>query len=558
MNEIRQISTRLFNQCTSSCDQYFTGCKPWQIVAYSVAAMITLEYLRLSITRVNWKHRIARWIVNFTPLKLYIEHERLKFQKKQEEKNTMDWSKIRQALPDEGVPREELLKEMNEVRTTQWKYSMATGAVYHDRPQLREILARAYETYAPSNPLHPELFPDTKVQEASVVRMIADLYSGNEKTSGQMPSGGTSSILMACLAAIKRGWNLYEIAEPEIIVPTTAHAAFDKAAKYFKAKLIQVPVDPVTKKADPQAMKWAITKNTVLLVGSAPCYGYGVIDPMEEIAELAVPYKGRILVHMDACLGSVLLPFILRKIGKPVGFAQHPAITSISVDTHKYGYGNKGTSVILYKNKDIMEYQYTIFADWVGGLYGTPGIEGSRAGALIATAYYAMLAMGKKGYENAATAILKTTKELTAALRANNDIDVLGEPEVSVVAFTLKDPKLSIYHLKDLLSKKGWYIAELQKPAAVHFCVTLVHADNPEFVGKFMGAINEGIKKLKESTQNSKSASSGSATLYGTMERIPSSLMWLSPYLFDRYVQTYFTTMVQSKPTLVAADRDKQ
>jgi sphinganine-1-phosphate aldolase len=282
-------------------------------------------------------------------------------------------------LPDAGVSREQILDWLQQLRTLEsppWQQGRVSGTVYHGESDLSDFLSRVYALHAQSNPLHADLFPSTVRFEAEVVRMTARLLHAPDTDDpegqivGTATSGGTESILLAMKTY--RDWARAEkrITEPEVIAPETAHPAFDKAAHLFGIKLIRTPVgDDFKAKLEP--IQDALTRNTIALVGSAPGYPHGIIDPIPQMAAIAQQYG--VGMHVDACLGGFILPFI-EQLGYPVTpFDFRVAgVTSMSVDPHKYGYTPKGLSVVLYRGRSLRRYQYFTYTDWQGGLYASP------------------------------------------------------------------------------------------------------------------------------------------------------------------------------------------
>jgi len=299
-----------------------------------------------------------------------------------------------------------------------------------------------------TNPLHADIFPTIRKIEADVISMTCSLLNGNVKTvCGAMTSGGTESILMAVKTYRD---SRSDITNPEMIIPITAHCAFDKAAHYFKVKVIHAPI---TKDftVDVNFMKNAINKNTIMLVGSAPNFPHGIIDPIEDIAKLAKS-KG-IGMHVDACLGGFLLPF-LRKLNyvlPPFDFSID-GVTSMSADTHKYGYSPKGTSVILFRNSDIRKHMYFSQTEWPGGLYASPTMAGSRSGAVVAACWASLMFLGQESFTKYAKVIADAREKILAGIEGIPGLRVLGQPKAMVVAWT--SDNFDIYRLADALKKK--------------------------------------------------------------------------------------------------------
>ncbi|XP_058971919.2 sphingosine-1-phosphate lyase 1 [Pocillopora verrucosa] len=419
-------------------------------------------------------------------------------------------------LPAKGMKEKDLMKEIEnytKLGEVKWEEGRVSGAIYCGGKELTEVLTKVYSKFTWANPLHVDIFPDVRKMEAEVVQMCVNMYHGGKDACGTMTSGGTESILMACKAyrdwASDRG-----ITHPEIVAPISIHAAFDKAAHYFNIKLVHVPVDEKTRKVNIKAMRRAITKNTILLCGSAPQFPHGVMDPIEEIAKLAKKYN--LGCHVDACLGGFLIPFM-----KKAGFSLPPfdfsvdGVTSISCDTHKYGFSPKGSSVIMYSNKHLRHFQYFVAPDWQGGIYACPSIPGSRPGAIIAATWATMIYYGESGYVESTRKIISTRKKIEDGLRKIKGIFVLGKPEVSVVAFASHD--FDVYHLGDALTKKGWHLNTLQFPSSIHICVTALNTQP--------GVADQFIKDVRECTaallKDPAAKSSGMSAIYGMSQSIP-------------------------------------
>lgn len=430
------------------------------------------------------------------------------------------------ALPAEALPREQVLAILEELRQKEqarWQSGYASGAVYHGGDEHIDFLAEAYRSQSQSNPLHPDLWPSAAKFEAEVVAMTASMLSGDDvpkhrrgqTVAGAVSTGGTESILLAMLAY--RDWARAErgIAQPEIVVPETAHAAFEKAAHYFGMRLCRVPVDG-NFQADLGAMRAAITERTAVLVASAPSFPHGMIDPVPEIAALAA--ERGIGCHVDACLGGFLLPFAER-LGYPVPPFDFrlPGVTSMSVDTHKYGYAAKGTSVVLYRGADLFHHQCYTAADWPGGLYVSPTLLGSRPGALIAAAWAALVATGADGYLAAARDILQAADQLKQGVREIPGLRVLGDP-LFVVA--VGSDELDIYQVMEQMAHRGWSLNGLHRPPAFHIALTRRHA-RAGVVVRFLQDLRQAADEVRRHPE----VRTGMAPLYGLAAVAPAELV---------------------------------
>ncbi len=308
-----------------------------------------------------------------------------------------------------------------------------------------------------------------------------------------------------------RARDLRGITKPEIVAPVTAHAAFDKAAQYFGIKLVSIPVDAGFR-ADLSAAQKAISRNTIALVGSAPTFPHGVIDPIAELSELA--RQAGIGFHTDACLGGFVLPWAER-LGyevPPFDF-RLPGVTSMSVDTHKYGYAAKGTSVVLYRGRELRHYQYYTATDWPGGMYFSPTLAGSRPGALSAACWAAMLAMGESGYLEATRKILEAARRIKEGIAAIPGLHVLGDP-LFVIAFGSQT--MDIYRIMDCMARRGWSLNGLHRPPALHICVTLRHTQ-PGVAEQFLDDLKSSVEEVKLHPQ----AGGGMAPIYGMAATLP-------------------------------------
>jgi glutamate/tyrosine decarboxylase-like PLP-dependent enzyme len=315
-------------------------------------------------------------------------------------------------------------------------------------------------------------FPSLLKMETEVVSNVISLSGGDDETVGSFTSGGTESIFMALKAA--RDWARHtypQIKAPEMVVPVTAHPAWNKAAHYLDIKICMTPVKDDLR-ADVAAMKNAITKNTVILGGTAVTYPHGMVDPIEEIGALAE--KKNLWLHVDACLGGLMLPF-LKRLGykiPPYDFSV-PGVTSISADIHKYAYTPKGVSTVMYRNRDFRKFQIFAYADWSGGVYATPCLAGARPGGTMAAAWAVMHYLGAEGFMALAQKARAATEKLIEGINAIPQLYVLGDPDATVFAFG--SDEINIYELSARMAEVGWHIETQQLPPSLHMTVSPVH-----------------------------------------------------------------------------------
>ncbi len=417
------------------------------------------------------------------------------------------------ALPDHGMAEAEvldLLKRVEGDEERSWKGGFVSGAVYHGEREHIRFTSRAYAVASQTNPLHPDIWPSLTMMESEIVAMTSHMLNGGERARGSVTSGGTESILMAMKAyrdwaRAKRG-----IVEPEVVLPVTAHVAFDKACHYFGIRARPVPLGEHLA-ADVEAVKQAITPNTIAVVGSAPCFPYGVVDPIREMSEVAKDRK--VGFHTDACLGGFILPWA-KKLGRrvPDFDLALPGVTSISVDTHKYGYAPKGTSVVLYSDPEILHHQYYVAKRWPGGIYFSPTMAGSRPGGLVAAAWATLLAIGQDGYLALAKRVLDAADEVRKGVAGVPGVRTMGESAI-VAAFTTEDR--DIYQVMELMSQRGWFLNGLQNPPGVHLAVTLRHARRA-VVRRFVSDLRWAVE-----TAGIAVTASGLAPIYGLAGTMP-------------------------------------
>ena len=427
-------------------------------------------------------------------------------------------------IPKTGSPRPDVMQRLEASRThdADWKHAKTWSLVYNAGEDILEVTKDAYTRFFSENALNPMAFPSLRRLEREVVAMTADLLNAPPGASGSMTSGGSESLLMAVKTA--REWARVhhpEIKSPEMLLPITAHPALEKAAYYFDVKAVHIPVGRDLR-ADAAAARALVTKNTILVVGSAPAYPHGVIDPITELAALAAEHN--ILCHVDACLGGFLLPW-LDRLGRklPAFDFRVPGVTSMSADIHKYGYAAKGASLVVYRTRDLRRHQYFVYADWPGGLYGSPSMTGTRPGGAIAAAWAVVHYLGKEGYLRLARETMAITEALMAGVAAIPELRILGAPDMSVFAFA--SDSIDVYMLGEWMEKRGWKLDRQQLPPCLHMMVTPAHA---AIVEPFLADLRAGDLDLAAT----KPTPEGAAAMYGMFGAAPDRAM-VAGFLLD-------------------------
>lgn len=383
---------------------------------------------------------------------------------------------VNRTLPDKGRPRDEILAELRDLASSEdayWQTGRCSGTMYCGDMEHYRFMAEAFGMFSHVNILQRDMCPSATRFEGEIIAMSLDLMHGGEAPAeaspcGSVTSGGTESILSALLAY--REWAHREkgIDRPQMILPETGHVAFEKGAHLFGLEVIKAPVDPETTQVDVDFVRQSIGPKTALIVGSACNYGYGTIDPIAELSALATEHG--IGLHVDACLGGWILPW-----GEELGYDipvfdfRLPGVSSISADTHKYGYGPKGSSVLLFRDKELRQGLYFVQQEWSGGKYLSPGIAGSRSGGILAATWASLVSLGREGYLGYAKKIFEAAYAMQDAVKALPDLRLMGKPSF---CFSFRSDAFDIYHVNDFLRDKGWRLNGQQHPNALHMCVT--------------------------------------------------------------------------------------
>jgi glutamate/tyrosine decarboxylase-like PLP-dependent enzyme len=392
-------------------------------------------------------------------------------------------------FPERGRAVDDLVAEMRDGRDADadWRggrtFSLVYNAADAELERLHEAVA---DEYLHENYLNPFAFPSLMRMEREVVAMGADLVHGNPR-GGKLTSGGTESIFLAVQVARDHARRERRIAEPTIVVPATAHPAFAKACHYLDVLEVRVPVT-AEGGADVAATAAAVDERTALVVGSAPCYPYGVVDPIPALAALAA--ERGVLCHVDACLGGWLLPF-LERLGEPLPpwDMRVEGVTSLSADIHKYGWCFKGASLLLHCDEDLLRLQYFLYDAWPGGLYGSATTAGTRPAAPIAAAWATINHLGLDGYLRLADQVREASARLRAGVESIPGLRVTGDPVPGVMEIAAAPPAdgagggsgtadgtdvVDIAAVGDVMDDRGWHLDRQQ--GGLHAIVSPSHA----------------------------------------------------------------------------------
>lgn len=409
------------------------------------------------------------------------------------------------AIPQKGRNPEEIFTDLKDLKKDdiQWRNGRLFSYIYHPGDEGEALLKKAYSEYLTENGIDPTSFPSLVHMENDVMGFMVKWLRGDEETVGHLTTGGTESLLLALKTARDRARTLQpHITKPEVILPFTVHSSFFKACSYFDIVPVVIPVTEDFR-ADVNAIKNAITPNTILIAASAPSYAFGVVDPIREIGEIAL--ENQLLFHVDACIGGFIVGGA-RLAGLPAADFDFsvPGVTSISVDIHKYGYAAKGCSALLYKNDEIRKYQYFICADWTGYSIVNPTMLSSKTGGPLAGAWAMFNYFGEDGYVELAKSTIQTTQNLAAGIDKIAGLKVLGEvPEASLFTFICEDKSLNIFGLNDEMQARGWKV-QLQlgtklAPANIHLTVNKSHIGIEDAFLTDLEASVAAVRELKAS-----------------------------------------------------------
>lgn len=419
------------------------------------------------------------------------------------------------ALPAQGRRPDEVLAELRGfgAQDPDYRHGRLWSLVYWIDEDYERFLAEAYRMFSSANGLNPGAFKSLKRLEGEIIGWVASLQHGDEQVCGVVTSGGTESCLLAAktyrdLARKTRG-----VTRPQMVLPVTAHVAWFKAAEYFGIEPRLLPLDAQLR-PDLTRLEPLINRHTVMILGSAPGYPHGGIDPIAELG--AVAQRHGIPLHVDACVGGFILPFMaLNGIELPPWDYRVPGVCSISADVHKYGYAAKGASTITYRTLELLKHQMFVHTDWPGGVFASPALLGTRPGGAYAAAWAAMNYHGVAGYRALARRTIEAFERLRDGVAAMPELRVLGQPSGPLLGYGARDPALAIYAVGDQMDARGWSVNRLQSPEGLHAMVTAQH----------LGVVDDYLADLKAAVAAAQAdpalAGQGSAATYGMLAHVP-------------------------------------
>jgi sphinganine-1-phosphate aldolase len=422
---------------------------------------------------------------------------------------------VNRTLPEHGRPRDEILAELHEMAKEEdafWETGKCSGTMYCGDHEHYDFMNESFGLFAHVNALQRDMCPSATRFEGEIIAMALDLFHGEAVTdtepAGLVTTGGTGSIMHALLSYREHAAQQRGVTRPNFVKPETGHPAFDKACHLFGIELRVAPVDPDTTTADLDAMAALIDDETIAIMGSACNYPYGTVDDIPALGALA--QERGVGLHVDGCLGGFILPF-----GQELGYDiplfdfRVPGVTTISADTHKYGYSFKGTSVCLFRDKALRNSQYFFRTDWTGGKYYSPGMEGSRSGGLLAAAWSSMVHLGRDGYLRYARDIFTAADAMKAAVVSHPELRLVGSP---TFCFSFTSDVFDIYLVNDFMRERGWRFNGQQYPNAIHMATTRPQTQ-PGVTDAFATDLAEAVEYARAKQAAGESAFSGA--IYG-------------------------------------------
>ena len=439
---------------------------------------------------------------------------------------------MHKSMPEEGSVASDIMQrlEVFKQHDPDYKDGRLWSLVYYLNEEHSEFLKDAYHCYATQNGLNPGAFKSLKRLESEIISATAELLHGTDDVCGVVTSGGTESCLMAVKTYRDRARDLRKIRRPEMIMPATAHVAWFKASEYFDVRVRLVPLkDDFT--PDLQKLERLINRNTIMMVGAAPEYPHGMIDPISAMGKIG--QDRNIPLHVDACVGGFILPFMeMNGESLPPWDYRVPGVTSISADIHKYGFAAKGASTITYRSLDYLRYQMFVYEDWPGGVFASSALLGTRPGGGYSAAWAALQLFGKEGYRDLAADTLEAVTRLKAGVNAINGLQVMGNPQGPLFSYRSLDPDLNIYAVGDQMDARGWKVNRNQGPPGLHAMVTAQHLP---VVDHYLADLAESVAVVRADPSL---AQQGGAATYGMMAHVPLRGM-VKKKILDMYSEQY-------------------
>ena len=397
-------------------------------------------------------------------------------------------------FPERGEPGDAVLAALRETKVgdVDWRSGRTNLYVQFGGDDVLDVARRAADLFFSENAHGAAAFPSVQRLQADIVSWMLELVGAGQHGDGALTASGSESILLALRTA--RDWaraRRPDLAVPRIVVPRSAHPAFDKAAGFLGLEVTRTPLR-ADYRADVKAMEACICPRTILVAGSAPQFGHGVVDPITEIAALAV--RRNLWMHVDACIGAMIAPFVRRAGGTVPAFDfQIDGVRSISADLHKYGYAAKGVSAVLFRHRCWRPSYVYEFDDWPIGSYVSSGLAGTRPAAPIASAWAVMRYLGRDGYTRIAGEIMGASRRLLDGLAAIDGVAPVCEPDLPIVAW--RTPELPLRTVAAAMTRRGWFVRTMLRPEAVHLGMLSLH--QAPVVDDYLAGVRAAVAEVR-------------------------------------------------------------
>uniref|UniRef100_A0AC34QJN4 Uncharacterized protein n=1 Tax=Panagrolaimus sp. JU765 TaxID=591449 RepID=A0AC34QJN4_9BILA len=525
----------------------FDHLEPWQIVLYTISWAFFIQWIRKIFKYEDtlfFGKYLNSLLLNVPVIRKRYEENKEKLLKSLDEK-LLKFDTLKEFykfLPDRGLPTSEILGEAADYRAMSdllFERGRMSGSTFAESDENHmSVLSGVFRLFSFTNAAFPDIYPACRKMEAEIIRMLCSLFHGGPKSCGVFTTSNSEAVLLACMAYRNRAFKA-GIRKPEIIVAENCSVSFLEAGKVLGVRVVKTHLNRAFE-ADVGAIKRAISKETCLIVVSAPSPVYGIVDPIEEISQLALRYG--VPLHVDAGWGGFLLPFLEQcDFPTPPFDFRVSGISSVTVDLDKYGYCPIGSSAVLYRDPEILDFQIYSETDWSGGVYVCPTIADNKSGSQISLSWATLLYHGRHGYVEKTQQILDSAHDLIEKLKNEFDgnIQILGEPTVSIVTFTTtSSSKIPVHWLGDELNELGWNLTLQQCPDSLRICVCM-NQTKENVIDEFVEDIKKCIKKITAAIEENK-VYEKTTSFYGLSSPLPDYN--LNDVLPKMYIETYYST----------------
>lgn len=491
----------------------------------------------------QWKRYIFSFISHLPYIDQILDKEIMKEVNKikpgliEDRYKDIDQNTITLKLPSKGVSDDSIMTQLNKIIPE--KSGKISGALYTKKDTYSDMIGYIYKEFSLLSPTHSDLWPVLNQIRAEVYSICCNLFHGSDNSCAVFTAGGTLSIIQALYTYRKWAQDVKGVTNPNIIIPSSAHASFRKGCDILCIELIMVPVNEETGEADYIMMERVINLNTILIVGSAPSFPCGIIDPVGKLGQIAHEYG--IGFHIDACLGGFQLPFVEKagyELKEFIDF-RNPYITSISADLHKFGKVPKGASILMFRNKELRDYLTYVDLQWEGGLYVTPGFPGSESGATIIAAWTVLMMTGEDVYTKLTRDAIKLCRNMVKEIGFIEGVYVVGNPILST--FAIKSNTLNIHFIGKKMHEKGWELNSL--PNGLHFCMGELQTSWEGCCDEFIKDLNEAISYAKSHPEEDPGTN---AKIYCTTQQIPSYADSMLDKIGRMYMDVQTSNVIQA------------